>query len=163
VKEYPMAFNQFTLQFASEGQCRNYLYALRSPNGFVCPECSHNKPWLRGDNLYECEKCKHGTSVTAGTVFQDTRKPLKDWFVAIWRIATQKYGVSAEGFRHVLGLKSYETAWAWLHKIRTAMVVSNRSKLSGGVEVGEAYIGGESAGKRGRGTETRCWLLWPLN
>ena len=146
-----MTFNQFTLQFASEAQCRNYLYSLRFPDGFVCPKCSHDKAWLRRNNLYECKKCKHGTSVTAGTIFQDTRKSLKDWFVAIWWITTQKYGASAEGLQQVLGLKSYETAWTWLHKIRTAMVVPNRSKLSGTVEVDESYIGGESMGKRGRG------------
>jgi len=151
MKEYPMTFNQFTLQFASEAQCRNYLYSLRFPDGFVCPKCSHDKAWLRRNNLYECKKCKHGTSVTAGTIFQDTRKSLKDWFVAIWWITTQKYGASAEGLQQVLGLKSYETAWTWLHKIRTAMVVPNRSKLSGTVEVDESYIGGETTGKRGRG------------
>ena len=150
-----MTFNQFTRQFASEEQCRNYLYELRFPDGFVCPKCMHDKAWLRGNHLYECEKCKHGTSVTAGTIFQDTRKPLKDWFVAIWWITTQKYGASAEGLRQILGLKSYETAWTWLHKIRTAMVVPNRSKLSGTVEVDETYIGGETAGKRGRGTENK--------
>jgi len=68
-------------------------------------------------------------------MFQDTRKPLKDWFVAIWWITTQKYGASAQGLQQVLGLKSYQTAWTWLHKIRTAMVCPNRSKLSGIVEV----------------------------
>jgi len=151
MKEYPMTFNQFTLQFASEVQCRKYLFELRFPDGFVCPKCSHNESWLRRNNLYECKKCKHGTSVTAGTIFQDTRKPLKDWLVAIWWITTQKYGASAEGLQQVLGLKSYETAWTWLHKIRTAMVVPTRSKLSGTVEVDETFIGGESAGKRGRG------------
>jgi len=158
MKEYPMTFNQFTLQFATEEQCRNYLYELRFPNGFVCPKCSHIKAWLRTNHLYECEKCKHGTSVTAGTIFQDTRKSLKDWFVAIWWITTQKYGASAEGLQQVLGLKSYETAWTWLHKIRTAMVVPARSKLSGTVEVDESYIGGETAGKRGRGAESKVLI-----
>ena len=146
-----MTFNQFTLQFANEKQCQDYLYMLRFPNGFVCPKCSHNKSWLRNNGLYECEKCKHGTSVTAGTIFQDTRKPLKDWFIAIWWLAIQKYGASAEGLQQVLGLKKYETAWTWLHKIRTAMAVTNRSKLSGIVEVDEALIGGVATGKRGRG------------
>jgi transposase-like protein len=94
-------------------------------------------------------------SVTAGTIFQDTRKSLRDWFVAIWWITPQKYGASAEGLQQVLGLKSYQTAWAWLHKIRTAMVVPNRSKLSGEVEVDETYIGGVSEGKRGRGSENK--------
>ncbi|MCL1867233.1 MAG: IS1595 family transposase [Oscillospiraceae bacterium] len=154
-KEYPMTFNQFITQFASEVQCRQYLYNLRFPDGFICPKCSHNKSWLRSNDLYECANCKHGTSVTAGTIFQDTRKPLKDWFVAIWWITTQKYGASAQGLQQILGLKSYQTAWTWLHKIRTAMVCPSRSKLSGTVEVDEAYIGGEYAGKAGRGSENK--------
>jgi len=150
-----MTFNQFTLQFSTEEQCRDYLYDLRFPDGFVCPKCSHGKSWLRSNNLYECEKCKHGTSVTAGTIFQDTRKSLKDWFVAIWWITTQKYGASAEGLQKVLGMKSYQTAWTWLHKIRTAMVFANRTKISGTVEVDETLMGGETAGKRGRGAENK--------
>jgi transposase-like protein len=155
-KEYPMTFSQFNNQFANEEQCRYYLYKLRFPNGFVCPKCSHNKSWLRSNTLYECTNCKHGTSVTAGTIFQDTRKPLKDWFAAIWRITTQKYGASARGLQQVLGLRSYQTAWTWLHKIRTAMVCPNRAKLSGVVEVDEGYIGGEYAGKAGRGSENKA-------
>jgi len=92
-------------------------------------------------------------SVTAGTIFQDTRSPLRTWFIAIWWITTQKYGASAEGLQQVLGLGSYETAWTWLHKIRKAMVRSDRTKLSGIVEVDETYIGGEEhGGSTGRGT-----------
>jgi transposase-like protein len=104
--------------------------------------------------LYTCTSCQYQISVTAGTIFQDTRKPLRDWFIAIWWATTQKYGASAEGLRQVLGLKSYETAWAWLHKIRKAMVFSDRAKLSGEVEVDEAYVGGTAeGGKTGRGSE----------
>jgi len=85
-------------------------------------------------------------------MFHDTRKPLKDWFVAIWWVTTQKYGASAQGLQQILGLKSYQTAWTWLHKIRAVMVSPQRIKLSGVVEVDETYIGGdEIGGKRGRG------------
>lgn len=64
------------------------------------------------------------------------------------------------GLRQVLGLGSYKTAWAWLHKIRTAMVNPNRTKLSGTVEVDECYIGGEEeGGKRGRGTENKSLVV----
>jgi transposase-like protein len=91
--------------------------------------------------------------VIAGTIFQDTRTPLRTWFIAIWWVTTQKYGASAEGLKQVLGLSSYETAWTWLHKIRKAMVRSDRTKLSGCVEVDEAYIGGaEHGASSGRGT-----------
>jgi transposase-like protein len=154
-KEYPMTFREFIKQFPDEAHCREYLYKLRFPNGFVCPKCENNEYWKIGDQLYECRKCGRQSSVIAGTIFQDTRKPLLDWFVAIWWVTTQKNGASAEGLQQVLGLNSYQTAWTWLHKIRSAMVNPNRSKLSGTVEIDEAYIGGESTGKRGRGAENK--------
>jgi len=151
-----MTFEEFTTKFATEDQCREYLYRLRWPDGFLCPKCKHTKCWKIGSNLHECGKCGHQSSVIAGTIFQDTRKPLKSWFTAIWWVTTQKNGASAKGLQQVLGLKSYETAWTWLHKIRKAMVLPSRTKLSGTVEVDETYVGGEeSNGKRGRGTENK--------
>jgi transposase-like protein len=78
-----------------------------------------------------------------------------DWFIGIWWVTTQKQGARAEGLQQVLGLNSYQTAWTWLHKIRRAMVNPNRAKLSGTIEIDEAYIGGESTGKRGRGAENK--------
>ena len=155
MKEYPMTFHEFIKQFPDEKHCREYLYKLRFPNGFVCPKCKHTENWKIGEQLYECTKCGRQTSVIAGTIFQDTRKPLMDWFIAIWWVTTQKQGASAEGLRQVLGLSSYQTSWTWLHKIRRAMVNPNRAKLSGTVEIDEAYIGGESTGKRGRGAENK--------
>lgn len=155
--EYPMTFDEFTHRFSTEKDCREYLYGLRFQNGFVCPKCGHTKAWPIGGTLYECAECGRQTSVIAGTIFQDTRKPLREWFTAIWWITTQKNGASAQGLQQVLGLKSYKTAWAWLHKIRTAMVVSDRRKLSGTVETDETYLGGsEKGGKRGRGSENKA-------
>lgn len=152
-----MTFDEFIKQFATEEQCREYLYSLRWPNGFVCPKCGERtKAWTKARNVHECSLCGYQASVIAGTVFQDTRKPLREWFIAIWWMTTQKNGASATGLQQVLGLKSYETAWTWLHKIRTAMVNPNRAKLSGDVEVDETYIGSEEhGGKRGRGTENK--------
>jgi ribosomal protein L37AE/L43A/transposase-like protein len=159
MREYPMTFSEFTKRFATEEQCREYLYALRFPEGFICPKCGNQKSWKIGDVLYECSKCGRQTSVIAGTIFQDTRKPLTDWFTAIWWVTTQKNGASAKGLQRVLGLRSYRTAWTWLHKIRNAMIFPNRSKLSGNVEVDESYIGAEEkGGKRGRGTENKTLI-----
>jgi len=161
MKEYPMTFDEFTTKFATEEQCRDYLYRLRWPDSFVCPKCGNEKAFKIGESLYQCSKCRRQTSVIAGTIFQDTRKPLKVWFTAIWWVTTQKTGASAMGLQRVLGLKSYTTAWTWLHKIRTAMVNPNRSKLSGTVEVDECYIGGEEhEGTRGRGaTENKSIVV----
>ena len=148
-----MTFDEFVKSFATEKQCRDYLVKLRWPEGFRCPKCGSSEYWTTSGILFECQDCSRQTSVIAGTIFQDTRTPLKTWFTAIWWITTQKSGASAEGLQQVLGLKSYETAWAWLHKIRKAMVRRERAKLSGTVEVDECYIGGEEHSKsRGRGT-----------
>lgn len=148
-----MTFNEFVKQFSTEEECRNYLCWLRWPNGFICPKCKGENARLINKKLYECKSCGHQTSVIAGTIFQDTRTPLTTWFTAIWWVTTQKYGASAEGLRQVLGLGSYETAWTWLHKIRKAMVRSDRTKLKGVVEIDETYIGGEEHNaSTGRGT-----------
>jgi transposase-like protein len=98
-------------------------------------------------------------SVTAGTVFHDTRKPLRLWFRAAWWVVSQKNGASPLGLQKVLGLGSYETAWTWLHKLRRAMVRPGRDRLSGRVEVDEAYVGGRTPGRRGRGGEKKALIV----
>ncbi|GAG09190.1 unnamed protein product, partial [marine sediment metagenome] len=97
-------------------------------------------------------------SVTAGTIFQGTRKPLTLWFRAMWWVTSQKTGASALGLQQVLGLGSYETAWTWLHKLRRAMVRPGRDRLSGRVEVDETYLGGLEEGTRGRGTTKKALI-----
>ena len=97
-----------------------------------------------------CGSCGLQTSVTAGTIFQDTRKPPALWFRGIWLVTSQKTGVSALGVQRVLGLGSYETAWTWLHKLRRAMVRPGCDKLSGRVEVDDCYWGAPEEGIRGR-------------
>ena len=91
--------------------------------------------------------------MTAGTLFEGTRKPLRLWFQAIWYFTNQKHGVSALGLQRVLGLGSYQTAWAWLHKLRRAMVRPGRDRLSGAVEVDETFLGGADFDIDGRGTD----------
>ena len=86
------------------------------------------------------------------TLFQDTHKPLRLWFQAMWYVVNQKNGVSALGLQKALGLGSYHTAWEWLHKLRRAMVRPGRDRLSGIVEVDETFLGGKRRG-RGRGAE----------
>lgn len=93
------------------------------------------------DGLRRCRACRSESSVTAGTIFGGTRTPLVSWFAAVWYVVNQKQGVSALGLQRVLGLGSYQTAWAWLHKLRRAMVLPGRELLSGVVEVDESYVG----------------------
>jgi len=108
--------------------------------------------------LWLCGKCRHQASVTAGTIFQDTHLPLTTWFRAMWFVTSQKNGTSALGVQRVLGLGSYKTAWALLHKLRRAMVRPGRDRLHGSVEVDEAYWGGEEEGVAGRLTEDKALI-----
>lgn len=155
--DYPGDLSAFDRFFPDEAACLRYLEKLRWPQGFVCPRCRVPcEAWRMGDGLLHCRQCGRRTSVTAGTVFEGTRKPLKLWFIAAWEITGHKYGANALNVQRMLGLKSYGTAWAWLHKYRRAMVRPDRDRLSGIVEVDEAYVGGEEPGARGRYTETKA-------
>jgi len=93
--------------------------------------------------------------VTAGTIFQDTHKPLRLWFRAIWHITSQKNGASATSVQQILGLGSYQTAWTWLHKLRRAMVRPGRDRLHGRVEADETYMGSEDGDTDGRQMENK--------
>jgi len=159
MEDYPRTVLEFEKRFATEEACRQYLFQLRWPAGFLCPRCGHGRAWETKRQLFRCCHCDHQVSVTAGTIFQDTRKPLRLWFRAIWYVTSQKHGVSALGLQRVLGLRRYETVWLWLHKVRTAMVRPGRERLSGTVEVDETYIGGERPGKRGRGAAGKQLVL----
>lgn len=152
MEDYPKTVIQFNNRFSTEDACRIYLEKIRWPDGFRCPHCYHKKAWETKRGLYRCRNCDIQTSVTSGTIFHDTRKPLRQWFEAMWHITTQKYGANALGLQRILGHGSYHTAWKWLHKLRRAMVRPGRERLSGIVEVDETYIGGEKKNdKRGRG------------
>ena len=94
--------------------------------------------------------------MTAGTMFEGTRKPLRTWFLAMWFVTSQKNGVSALGLQRALGLGSYETSWAWLHKLRRAMVRPGRDRLAGEIEADETDVGGPEEGKRGRQVESKA-------
>ena len=111
--------------------------------------------WPTARGQLRCNRCQRQTSVTAGTIFEGTRKPLRLWFQAMWYVTNQKHGVSALGLQRILGLGSYQTAWAWLHKLRRAMVRPGRDLLGGAVEVDETYVGGRETGVVGRQTKTK--------
>jgi transposase-like protein/ribosomal protein L37AE/L43A len=159
VEDYPKTILEFEQRFATDEACRRYLFQLRWPEGFCCPRCGHGQAWATKRGLYRCRHCDYQTSVTAGTIFQDTRKPLRLWFRAIWHVTSQKNGVSALGLQRVLGLPRYETTWTWLQKLRVAMVRPGRDRLSGIIEVDETYIGGEKPGKRGRGAAGKALVV----
>jgi transposase-like protein len=159
MEDYPRTLAELEARFSSEQACRDYLVQLRWPDGFRCPRCGGTKAWPLGSVWWRCARCRRQVSVTAGTIFQDTHTPLTVWFRAMWWVTAQKNGVSALGLQRVLGLGSYQTAWAWLHKLRRAMVRPGRDRLAGTVEVDETYLGGLEEGKRGRQTEKKALIV----
>ena len=156
---YPRDLVEFDRKFCSEDACLEYLRQIRWRDGFLCPGCGGTRSWRVGKRLEECSCCGRQTSVTAGTIFQDTKKPLFVWFRAMWQLTSQKYGANALGLQRVLGFGSYRTAWAWLHKLRRAMVRPGRDRIGGTVEVDETFVGASKPGKRGRGAAGKTLVL----
>lgn len=159
MEDYPLTLAEFEKRFSSDEACRNYLFQLRWPNGFECPRCDNKKAWPISTVHYQCSKCNYQISVIAGTIFHGTHKPLIIWFRTIWWLTGQKNGASALGLERMLGIGSYPTAWAMLHKLRRAMVTPGRNCLSGIIEADETYIGGKKPGKRGRGAEGKALVF----
>lgn len=159
--DYPRNIEEFDRWFTDEAACRNYLFRVRWPQGYQCFRCgSLVPPWVTSRGYLHCRECEGEISITAGTVFESTRKPLRVWFQALWLVTSQKHGASALGLQRVLGLGSYQTAWTWLHKLRRAMVRQDRERLHGTVEVDETYVGGvATGGKRGRGAENKVIVV----
>ncbi len=155
-EDFPKNEVEFDRRFHSEQACLEYLFHLRWPAGFVCPRCGHTNCWKSARGLYLCRRCEHQQSVTAGTIFHATRKPLTIWFKALWWFSTRKSSVNATSLQEMLGLGSYQTAWCWLQKLRTCSIFPNRDKLSGHIEADEVYLGGTHSGKRGRGAGHKC-------
>src|SRR6266545_1973326 len=113
-------------RFADDEACREYLFALRWPEGFACPTRGGDEVWKISRHRRLCRKCRRQIYILAGTIFQDSHLPLTLWFRAMWHVTSQKNGMSALGLQRVLGIKSYKTAWTLLHKLRRAMVRPGR-------------------------------------
>jgi transposase-like protein len=155
---FPSSETEFRGRFADEDQCRAYLARLKWPEGFRCAHCAGDKAYFLPSKrvVYECAGCGRQVSVIAGTIFEQSKKPFALWFRAIFEVTASKQGISAAELHRKLGLGSYQTAWSWLQKIRTATVRPNREPLSGEVEIDESYVGGPEPGKPGRGAEDKA-------
>ena len=106
MEDYPETLMEFESRFSSQVLCEEYLISMRWPEGFVCPICEGRKAWRTERMLFHCAACGRQISVTAGTIFQGTRKPLTMWFRAMWWVTSQKNGASAKGLQQSLGLGS---------------------------------------------------------
>lgn len=139
-------------RFDRESKCREYLERLRWPNGPLCAKCG-GKEFARvqgRESIQRCTGCQTQVSVMAGTVFNDSHLPLQKWFLATFILTQSKKGVSACQIQRMLGIGGYKTAWYLCHRIRSAMVESQRGKLDGTVEMDETYIGGKTHNVMGK-------------
>jgi len=137
-------------RFHSEEACRDVLAELRWPDGVKCPRCQGERHAYDSERyVWDCYSCGYQFSVMSGTIFHDSKLPLRKWFMAVLLIVEAKKGVSANQLKRTLGV-SYKTSWYLTHRIRAAMKDSGPLPLSGIVEVDETYVGGKAKGK-GRG------------
>ena len=150
--QYPGSYAELRAWFADHEAWMDFLDWLRWPTGPVCPNCGRTATTVAAGRVWRCGGCRKRVSRPAGTIFQDPRTPLTMCFAAAWYMTADPGGVSALTMQKLLGLGSYRTAWAMLHRYRTAMVRPGREVLNGRVEVDETFIGGEVPGPRGRGT-----------
>lgn len=138
----PRTIVDLMARFPDEATCLEFLRKLRWPKGFVCPRCGERgSVTIQTRRLEQCRSCRYQASLTAGTVFHRTRKPLRLWFVAIFFVGRHKTGISALQLQKDLGLGSYKTAWTWLHKLRSALHERPQFRLTGLVEADETYVG----------------------
>jgi transposase-like protein/Zn ribbon nucleic-acid-binding protein len=145
-RDFPRTAVEFERRFATEEDCRAYWIAARGGGTPRCARCDSARVWPeRGGTLFECAECRHQTSLTSGTLLEKTKKPFKVWFRAIFEISARRNGISAKELQRIMGFGSYKTAWAWLHKLRAAMVRSDSEPLGPFVEMDEALVGGKGS------------------
>ena len=154
-----MSIPEFLSIFGTEAQCAETVKQSRWPGGFRCPRCSGADHYVVGHGarkLFQCHACRHQTSLTAGSLLEHPKLPLTTWFLAAYLISQAKTGLSALALKRQIGV-SYPTAWLLHHKINRAMAQQDAiHRLSGAVQLDDAYLGGERAGgKVGRGSENK--------
>ena len=145
-----MTFAQWEKAFPNEDACCAYLVGKRWPKGVICPRCgmpvTHSVSTM--PNKWQCYKCAPDSgyrfSHLTGTIFENTNKPLRDWFRVIHLMLTSKKGISSHQVHRTLGFGSYRTALYMTHRIRAGLVDKEFRKLMGIVEVDETFVGGKA-------------------
>jgi transposase-like protein len=137
--------------FTDETKAREFLEALRWPNGAVCPHCGQQetvKPLggkSMGPGWYFCSDCREKFTVRVGTLYERSHIPLHKWLFATHLIVSSKKGMSALQLSRTMGL-SYKSAWFMCHRVREAMKPTNPAPIGGQnkvVEADETFIGGK--------------------
>jgi hypothetical protein len=146
---------EFNKLYGTEDQCHDALVKMRWPDGFVCPKCKgRDHAYCEPRKLFQCRACRVQTSVRAGTIFHKSRTPLTKWFLAMHLITSAKNDISSLELSRQIDVK-WDTAWLMKQKLLEAMLQRNSIyKLSGDIQIDDAYQGGEKPaipGHSGRG------------
>jgi transposase-like protein len=147
---HQMTIADFERLFPDEDACAAYLVEHRWPDGIHCPRCGSERVYdLKTRKWHwECPDCRRGGayrfSHIAGTIFENTNKPLREWFRVIHLMLTSKKGISALQVFRYMGFGSYKTAWYMCHRIRAGLANEDFRKLMGVVEVDETFVGGKA-------------------
>ncbi|MGA3267081.1 MAG: IS1595 family transposase [Verrucomicrobiota bacterium] len=132
---------EFTDYFCDEETCRKHFTGIRFRNGQYCPHCGHKEIYtFASGKRYRCAKCKQDFTIKTGTVFGDSKLPLRKWFMAIYLLSTSNKGISSVQLAKQVGV-TQKTGWFMDHRIRKAMK-QNKGQLFGTVEADETFIGG---------------------
>jgi len=157
--QHGLSLPDFLAHYGTEAQCEEALKHARWPHGFHCPKCGGGtaREFTRGKTRYwECPACGHQTSLTSGTMMQQSQLPLTKWFLAVYLLTQSKNNVAALALRRELDI-TWRAAWLLKHKLMEAMRQREEGQpLSGDIRVDDAYLGGErTGGKPGRGSENK--------
>src|SRR3984885_5794638 len=148
---HQMTFADWEKAFPDERSCAAYLVMHRWRDGVRCPRCGNTNVYtLSMEFHWQCHQCApqgYRFSVIAGTIFENTNKPLRDWFRVIHLMLTSKKGISALQIHRMMGFGSYKTAWYMCHRVRAGLANEEFRKLIGFVEVDETYIGGKDGNR----------------
>ena len=144
------SYLDLTQYFSTEKVCEEYLAQIRWDGKLVCPynECKHDTIYKLAGGKYKCGKCKRKYSVRVGTIFQDSKIPLRKWFASIYLITSHKKGISSIQLAKDIGVQQ-KTAWFLLHRVRKTfgIVSDEENKLSGTIECDETFMGGSEGNK----------------
>lgn len=135
-----------TNYFKTEESCIKFFELQRWNKQVVCPYCGKVHSYKRADGRYICSHCNRSFSVLIGTIFENTKVPLKKWFMSMYLLSSHKKGISSHQLSRDIEV-TQKTAWFMLHKIRTLFVQENEM-MDGVVECDGTYIGGKETNKR---------------
>src|SRR5260370_14019073 len=135
---------QFAVLYGTEDQCREAVMRWRWPSGFVCPVCAGElHSFVKTRALYQCTACRRPTSVIAGTIFAATKAPLCTWFRSMYHLTQSKGGISSIELGRRLGVPHTPPWKITPQPMQLPMHHNATKRLTGRIEVDDAYLGGE--------------------